>query len=69
MHWQMRKLKKGYKQQTNPLEPCIKILWSLHDVKLVTNLELYNVSGIPSLLYCTEALMLYEIHIKQLTAL
>ena len=45
-----------------------KRLWSRHDVKLVTKMKVYNAAVIPSLLYGTEALTLYERHIKQLTA-
>ena len=45
-----------------------KRLWSRHDVKMVTKVKVYNAAVIPSLLYGTEALTLYERHIKQLTA-
>ena len=45
-----------------------KRLWSRHDVKLETKMKVYNAAVIPSLLYATEALTLYQRHIYLLTS-
>ena len=37
-----------------------KRLWSRHDVKLETKMKVYNAAVIPSLLYATETLTLYQ---------
>ena len=45
-----------------------KRLWSRHDVKLETKMKVYNAAVIPSLLYATETLTLYQRHINTLSA-
>ena len=42
-------------------------LWSRHDIKLKTKIKVYNAAVVPSLLYATETMTLYQRHVKKLT--
>ena len=44
-----------------------KSLWSRHDVKMATKVNVYKEAVIPSLLYCTKCMTLYRYHIKKIT--
>ncbi|PIK58516.1 hypothetical protein BSL78_04540 [Apostichopus japonicus] len=43
-----------------------KRLWSRHEIKLTTKMEIYRTLVMPSLLYATETLTLYSRHIEKL---
>ena len=44
-----------------------KHLWSRHDIKRTTKVKIYNAATLPTLLYSTECMTLYRMHIKKLT--
>ena len=44
-----------------------KCLWSHHDVKLCTKIEVYNTAILPVLLYSMKTMTPYQCHLRQLT--
>ena len=58
---------KRIQSATKAFGALYKRLWSRHDIKLATKVKVYNIAVLPCLLYSTEAMTLYQSHIKKLT--